>query len=102
MLTYIILGLVLFIVGVGATIVYDKAKEIQAARPQRPAPVRKPTTLKGATGTTSSKSINDLLREAQARAAAGQSTVTVQRGNREQTMSVEELIKKLEDMKKKL
>jgi hypothetical protein len=110
----IILGIVLFIIGIGATMVYDNMKangksltdylpkvnqgdeELKAfAKAQKANTVR---TQKPA----NSQSLDDLLNEVKARHRAGQSTVRVQQGTTTQTMSVQDLIKQLERMKKNL
>ena len=48
------------------------------------------------------KQLDELLAQVKTRAAAGEKKLTIQQGTQSQTMSVTELIKKLEDMKKKL
>ena len=115
----ICLGIILFIAGVGATIVYDKVKEQRAAqaakapttrtRKRKLDPVEEEFEAfkshmekKRATGNTGVSGLNKLLQEVKARQAAGQTTVSVQRGTKTQTVSVDQLIKQLEDMKKKL
>lgn len=115
----IYLAIFLFIAGVAGTIVYDKVKAERAAQavkaPRRT--TRKPKLdpveeefeafkshmdKKRAAGNTGVSQLDRLLSAVKARHAAGQVTVNVQRGNKQQVMSVNELIQKLEDMKKKL
>lgn len=114
----IYLAIILFIAGVGATIVYDKVKAQRAAQASAPRrTTRKPRLdpveqefeafkshmdKKRAAGNTGASQLDKLLSEVKARHAAGQVTINVQRGTKQQVMSVNELIQKLEDMKKKL
>lgn len=115
MLELIILAFVLFIGGVAATIVYDKHKEIKskraelyASRPATPAPTprtRKPkaTPFEDAGKSVKAKSLDAMIQDVKSRAKAGEKTLKVQNGmGQAQTMTVQELIKKLEQMKKEL
>lgn len=118
----IYLGFILFIVGVGSTIVYDKYKEKQANRPApTPKAVRKPRVTKSIYEEESdafedfmkktrakkavspaAQQIDTLIAQVKARAAAGEKRITMTQGVQTETLTVNQLIKKLEDMKKKL
>lgn len=107
---FIILGLVLFIAGVSATMFYDKVKAENAKRAELyrsapPKPARATVSKRGPISSASSSSVSSLdrlLSEAKTRQERGHRTVEVQTGNTTQTMSVEDLIKRIEQMKKKL
>lgn len=118
---FIYLAFFLFIAGVAGTIVYDKYKEQQANRPvPTPKPVRKPRTtrksiyeeeadafeqhLKQQRTLKSAKTqqLDDLIAQVKARAAAGEKRLTVTEGVNTQTYTVAQLIKKLEEAKKKI
>lgn len=123
MIELLILGIVLFIVGVGATIIYDKQKEQRQINLQRQTEVAKVTRPKRTTRTKTSveeelvnkieaaingigeaeqRKANAFLRQVKAHQEAGYRTVDVGYDNKQQTMSVNELIQRLEEMKKKL
>jgi uncharacterized protein YxeA len=96
----IILAFVLFIVGVAGTMVYDKHKDsfnskLQEFKTPKPKSVRTPQP-------SSSSNLDDLLKEVKTRQRNGQSTVRIQQGKNIQTMDVQELIKQIEAMKKRL
>lgn len=109
----IILGLVLFILGVGGTMIYDKMKAdgksfsdylprvnqddemLEAFKRSKKQTTQIPNPLPN-------NSLDKLLNEVKTRKARGQSTVTIQQGRNQQTMSVDELIKQIEQMKKRL
>jgi biotin-(acetyl-CoA carboxylase) ligase len=115
MLVFLILGLILFIVGVGATIAYDKYKVYQAAQPAR--------TYKA--GKTKAKTLNDmneeflqkfkasvskpktpetdeLLNKVQALKKSGRTSIRINQNGKDAIVGVDDLIKKLEQMKKNL
>lgn len=101
----IYLAIILFIAGVGATIVYDKVKAQRAAQASAPRrTTRKPRLDPVEQEIEAFKSHMDKKRAAasQLDKLLSEVTVNVQRGNKQQVMSVSELIQKLEDMKKKL
>lgn len=96
----IYLAIVLFIVGVAGTMIYDKHKDslaskLKEATTPKPKPVR-------AAKTVDTSGLDNLLNEVKARQQRGQRTVNVQQGTKYQTMDVQELIKQLEQMKKRL
>lgn len=96
----IILAFVLFILGVVGTMVYDKHKDsfnskLQELKTPKAKPVK---TAKPA----SNSNLDTLLQEVKTRQSNGQSTVRIQQGKNIQTMDVQELIKQIEAMKKRL
>ena len=96
----IILAFVLFILGVAGTMVYDKHKDsfntkLQELKTPKPKSVKTPRP-------SSSSNLDDLLKEVKTRQRNGQSTVRIQQGKNIQTMDVQELIKQIEAMKKRL
>lgn len=96
----IILAFVLFIVGVAGTMVYDKHKDSFNAKLQElKTPKAKPVKT---TQPASNSNLETLLQEVKTRQRNGQSTVRIQQGRNIQTMDVQELIKQIEAMKKRL
>ena len=109
----IILGLVLFILGVGGTMIYDKMKAdgksltdylprvnqddemLKAFKRSQKQATQIPNPLPN-------NSLDKLLSEAKTRKANGQRTLTVRQGASQRTISVDELIKRIEQMKKNL
>lgn len=107
----IVLGLVLFILGVGGTIIYDKMKEdgksltdylprvnqddemLTAFKQSQKEAVKVAKPLPN-------NSLDKLLSEVKVRKSRGQSTVTVQQGTSRQTMSVDDLIRQIEQIKR--
>lgn len=107
MIELLILGLILFIAGVGGTVLYDKHKEYQASRP---APIPKPSAVtRKRPGPKSMQDINEEFlakfsehMKQQPKARAKRASLTQKDLNTLSTLTVEELIAKIEDMKKKL
>lgn len=96
----IILAFVLFIVGVAGTMVYDKHKDSFTSKLQElKTPKVKPVKT---TKPASNSNLETLLQEVKTRQRNGQSTVRIQQGKNIQTMDVQELIKQIEAMKKRL
>lgn len=103
----IIFGLILFIVGVAGTMVYDKMKvDGKSLTDYLPRVNQQDEELEAFTKqvkkTTSRNHLDKILAEAKMRQSVGQSTVTVKQGGSQQTMSVNDLIKQIEEMKKRL
>jgi uncharacterized protein YxeA len=96
----IILAFVLFIVGVAGTMVYDKHKDSFNSKLQElKTPKAKPVKT---TQPASNSNLETILQEVKTRQRNGQSTVRIQQGKNIQTMDVQELIKQIEAMKKRL
>ena len=104
----IILAFVLFIVGVAGTMIYDKHKDsfnskLQELKTPKAKPVKTPKAKPVKTTQPASNSnLETLLQEVKTRQRNGQSTVRIQQGKNIQTMDVQELIKQIEAMKKRL
>lgn len=109
----IYLGFFLFIVGVAGTLIYDALKDakriqkeereaIQARRSQAPLAPKKRVSKTSQTST--SLSIEEMIKQVQERAIRGDKTVKVNSAstNETKTYDVQELIAKLENMKKNL
>lgn len=98
----IILALVLFIVGVAGTMLYDRYKididsKLKDIKDSRQAPVKVQRSF-----SNSNSNLDTLLNEVKTRQKRGQSTVKIQQGRTTQTMDVQKLIEQLEAMKKRL
>ena len=122
----IYLAFILFIAGVAGTILYDKMKAEKQARSERlasapPKPVRKPRSTKSiyeeeaeafeahiakkrkaATSSPAAKQLDQLIAQVKFRQAAGEKQLTVTEGVKTQTYTITQLLKKLEEAKKKL
>lgn len=108
---YIVLGIILFIVGVAGTYLYDHVK---AGRAKRAAflTANPPRSTSKPTSASSSKKnplsaptyqYDQMIAGLKDRARRGETHVRVQpTGQREQTMTMDELIRRLELMKKSL
>lgn len=100
----IILALVLFIVGVAGTMLYDRYKididsKLKDIKDSRQAPVK---VQRSFSNSNSNSNLDTLLNEVKTRQKRGQSTVKIQQGRTTQTMDVQKLIEQLEAMKKRL
>lgn len=113
----IYLGIILFIVGIGATLAYDKwkagafsvpksiPKKRVNKRSQSDQQIEKLKThieRKKAAGNVGTAAYDQLIDSLKVKKASGLSTVTIQNGSRQQTVNVERLIQKLEDIKRRL
>lgn len=103
----IIFGLILFIVGVAGTMVYDKMKaDGKSLTDYLPRVNQDDEILKAFKRSqeqaTQATGLDKLLSEAKTLKANGQRTATVRINGNQQTMTIEELIKRIEQMKKRL
>lgn len=109
MIELLILGFVLFILGVGATIVYDQFKEIKLKRAEQASARRTTTSKKSRPGPKSFQDINEEFLakfskhiESQSKTKAkAKKTLTQKDLSIESSLTVEELIERIEEMKKK-
>ncbi len=106
---YIVLGIILFIVGVAGTYLYDHVKAghakraaFLAANPPRPTSKSTSSSKKNPLSAPTYQ-YDQMIAGLKDRARRGETHVRVQpTGQREQTMTVDELIRRLELMKKSL
>lgn len=95
----IIIGLFIFIVGIGLTMVYDKHKDVILSKSKE---IMSRPKSQGAPVPPRSQGIDGLIQEIRERARQGTTTVDVKNGSETRTMTVQDLIKELERLKKQL